>query len=75
MALAFSIGLALLVGVMFMFHTQYFWGKESNSNINTINCTLTNLSNSFGSINVVIVLIVIAGAMLAVTYYSSSRGF
>lgn len=75
MAIILSIVISLIAGVTFMYSTQYFWGKESNSNINTLNCTMNNLTSSFGTFSVlgIIVLVVVsAGALMLLC---SCRGF
>jgi len=71
MAIAISVGMSLLIGVTFMFQTQYFWGKEDNSNINTINSTITNITGSMGTSSflglIITVVLVLAIAMLLCT--------
>jgi len=75
MAIALGIGLVFIIGVTVMFQTQYFWGKESNENINTINCTISNVTGSFGTgsfLLVIVVVVVLAAAML---FLCTARGF
>ena len=72
MAIALSIAVSLLVGVTVMFETQYFWGKEDNSNIATINASITNFNSVFNIVPIVIVLVVALGL---VTLLCTCRGF
>jgi len=75
MALILSVVISLVAGVTFMYTTQYFWGKESNSNINTLNCTMNNLTNSFGTFSVlgtIVIVVVLAAIMMLMC---SCRGF
>ena len=75
MAIILSIGISLVAGVTFMYNTQYFWGKEDNSNINTLNCTMNNLTGSFGTFSVlgVIVMAIVIASILMLS--CSLRGF
>jgi len=75
MALILSVVISLVAGVTFMYTTQYFWGKESNSNINTLNCTMNNLTNSFGTFSVLAVIVVVVISALVVMGLCSCRGF
>ena len=75
MAIAVSIALSLIVGIGVMFNTKYFWGKESNPNINNLNCTITNMTNQFGTFSVTGVIILIVVALAAILILSCSRGF
>ena len=75
MALILSVGICLLAGVTFMYSTQYFWGKESNSNINTLNCTMNNLTSSFGTFNVLSVIVVVVVLAAIIMFMCSCRGF
>ena len=75
MAIILSIGISLVAGVTFMYNTQYFWGKESNSNINTMNATMNDMTGSFGTfsvLGVIVMVLVLAGAVMLLC---SVRGF
>jgi len=72
LAVALSITICLIVGIGIMFQTQYFWGKESNPNINAINTSITNFNNVF---NIVPVIVIIAVGLGAVMLLSTARGF
>ena len=75
MAIALSVIVSLIIGVTVMYQTQYFWGKEDNSNINTLNCTMNNLTGSFGtSSSLMLILVVVAGLIIGI-YVSTMRGF
>jgi|GEM_PF-5002922 len=75
MAIVISVGMALLVGVTVMYQTQYFWGKESNSNINTLNCTMNNLTSSFGTSSVLNLVVIIVIFLAICMLLCSCRGF
>jgi len=76
MALVLSIGIALVIGVSIMYQTQYFWGKESNDNINTINCTMNNLSNTFYSVGGLMPIVIVAIVFIGILMYTCTlRGF
>jgi ABC-type antimicrobial peptide transport system permease subunit len=75
MAIALSIGASLLVGVTVMFQTQYFWGKEDNPNIKNINATITNLTASFGTANILTMIIVVVVALFVAMCLCTFRGF
>jgi len=61
----------LIVGILVMYHTQAFWGLESNSNANTMNCTL-NAATSIGIMPIIIIIVVAIGILL---FISTARGF
>ena len=62
----------LIVGIIIMYHTRAFWGLESNSNANTLNCTM----NAFSSINLYPLIIILAIVLIvAVLFMSTARGF
>lgn len=73
MAIALSVGLSLIVGITVMFQTKYFWGKESNPNINNLNCTMTNLTSSFGTVNTLVVIVVVVLALGGATFACTCR--
>ena len=75
MAIALSIVISLIAGITFMFSTEYFWDKEDNPNINTINCTMTNISNSVGSIGLLGVIILVVAVLCIAVFMCSCRGF
>ena len=75
MALILSVVISLVAVVTFLYTNQYFWGKESNSNINTLNCTMNNLTNSFGTFSVLAVIVVVVISALVVMGLCSCRGF
>ena len=75
MALALSIALSLIVGISVMFTTKYFWGKESNDNINTLNCTMNNLTSEFGVSGIFSIIIIVVVAIIIVIFRCSFRGF
>lgn len=64
-----SISLCLVIGVYVMYETKAFWGKESNSNINTMNTTMNFLSST----NLLPVIITIVILTLAVGMLLSTR--
>jgi len=56
MAIALSIGMSLIIGITFMYNTQYFWNKEDNPNICAMNNTMnefTNVSGTVGSVGII----------------------
>jgi len=55
-----------------MFETRAFWGKESNSNINSINCSMNTVSAT-GFLPIIIAVVVIVIALFLVM--TTSRGF
>lgn len=59
------------MGVLIMYETKAFWGKESNQNINTMNCTM-NFMNSFNLIPVVVIIVV---GLIVVMFLTTCRGF
>lgn len=61
-SLVLSISVCLVIGVLVMYETKAFWGKESNENINTLNCTM-NLLSAHNLIPLVI--LVVAGLLVA----------
>jgi len=75
MAIALSIAISLIAGITFMFTTQYFWGKEDNSNINTLNCTMTNITNSFGTASSIVMIVIIVSVLAIAVFMCSCRGF
>ena len=76
MSIALSISISLILGVAVMYQTQYFWGKESNSNINNMNCTMNNLTSQFGTIGTLgSILIVIVVLFLILGVCTSRCGF
>jgi len=75
MAIILSVAISLLAGVTVMYSTQYFWGKESNSNINTMNATMNNLTASFGSVSVLGTIVVVIVLALVMMLLCSVRGF
>lgn len=75
MAIIVSIVFSLITGVAFMYKTEYFWGKESNSNINTLNCTLNNMSDTFGVNTSFNMLIIVVIALAAIVMLCTTRGF
>lgn len=75
MAIAISIGVSLLIGVTVMFQTRYFWGKESNDNINTLNCTMTNLTSSFGTVGIIGFIVMVALFAFVAVLMFTVRGF
>ena len=75
MAIALSIGASLLIGVTYMFQTQYFWGKEDNPNIANINASITNLTSSFGTAGVLSVIIIVIVALFISCLACTFRGF
>ena len=58
-SLVLATVICLVVGIEIMYETKAFWGKESNSNINTINCTM-NTIGSTGFLPLVIIIVVSA---------------
>jgi hypothetical protein len=64
-----SISLCLVVGIYIMYETKAFWGKESNSNINTLNCSM----NFMSSTNLLPVVITIVVAALAIGMLMTTR--
>ena len=72
MAIVMSVLFSLVAGVYVMYENQYFWGKEDNSNINTMNNTM-NTVGSVTNLSVVIVVILVAVGMLM--FVSTFRGF
>ena len=54
-----------------MYETKAFWGKEENSNINTINNTM-NVINNYGLIPVVIIIV---AAIFCVMGLTTRAGF
>lgn len=75
MAIILSVVISLLAGVTVMYNTQYFWGKESNSNINTMNTTMNDMTSSFGTFSVLGVIVVVIVLALALMGLCSCRGF
>jgi len=75
MAIALSIIISLVAGITVMYQTQYFWGKEGNSNINNINCSMNNLSDSIGSVSMIAGIVSIIGVLVIVALACSCRGF
>ena len=72
MAILISIVFSLLAGVTIMYENQYFWGKESNPNICTMNNTINNFNSSFDFVSIVIILLVSLGIIM---YVCTLRGF
>jgi len=72
MAIIVSILLALLSGVTVMFNNKYFWGKESNDNIATINSTLTSVDAVY-SVNIIVILAI--GFLAMLIFVFTLRGF
>lgn len=72
-SLVLSISFCLIIGVYIMYETKAFWGKESNSNINTINCSMNTLSST-GLLPVVFMVIVIVIGILLVGTTRSGFG-
>ena len=72
MAIAISIIFSLVAGVTVMYNNKYFWGKEDNQNINTMNCSINNFNSviNFSAVAVA-VIVVLGGVMLLCT----TRGF
>ena len=68
-SLVLSISLCLVVGIYIMYETKAFWGKESNSNINTLNCSM----NFMSSTNLLPVVITIVVAALAIGMLMTTR--
>jgi hypothetical protein len=52
-----------------MYETKAFWGKESNSNINTINNTMNFMSSN----NLLIVVIVVVLGVLVIGMLLTTR--
>ena len=75
MAIALSIVISLIAGVAAMYQTQYFWGKESNDNINTLNCTMNNLTSSFGTVSFLGIIILVVAVLAVSVLICSCRGF
>lgn len=61
-----SMGLMLLVGVTVMFETEYFWDYEDNSNVVTLNSTITGFGGVFLPVVVLIILVVAVVLMCTV---------
>jgi len=72
MAIAISILLALIAGITIMFQTQYFWGKEDNPNIASINTSMTNFNSAYGLMPIVVVLVL---ALIIGLIMCTMRGF
>jgi len=72
MAIALSITISLLAGITVMYNNKYFWGKEDNQNINTINNTLTSF-DSFTNISIVITVVIVVLAV--VLLFCTRMGF
>ena len=72
MAIALSIAFSLVAGVMVMFNTQYFWGKEDNPNICAMNTSITNFNTVVNFTLVAIVILVAVGAFML---FCCTRGF
>ena len=75
MAIIVSILLSLVAGVNIMYQNKYFWGKESNSNINTMNCTFNALTDTVGTFGVILIAITMVAALAFVAFLCSCRGF
>jgi len=72
MAIALSIFISLIAGVTIMFENKYFWGKEDNQNIATINASITNFNSVVSIVPMVIILVVALGLVMLVC---TMRGF
>jgi len=75
MAIVISIMISLITGVSIMYNTQYFWGKESNSNINTMNCTINNMTSTFSVSGFFALVIVVVAVAAVVMFMCTARGF
>ena len=53
-----------------MYETKAFWGKESNQNINTLNCTMNFMSANNLLPIVILVAVILLAAMCLTTRYS-----
>ena len=63
-----SISICLVIGVYIMYETKAFWGKESNSNINTINATMNFMSaTNFLPVIIIVVVLALGISMLMTT--------
>ena len=63
-----ATAICLVVGIEIMYETKAFWGKESNSNINTINCTMNFMSaNNILPIVITVVVCALAIGLLMTT--------
>jgi hypothetical protein len=66
-----SISISLIIGVMIMYETKAFWGKESNSNINTMNTTMNFLSSN----NLLPIVGIVIVALFICMLLGTTRGF
>ena len=62
----------LIVGILVMYETKAFWGLESNSNANTLNCTMNTIYSIDFLPLIIIVAVVAIGAIL---FMSTAKGF
>jgi len=60
------------MGVTAMYNNKYFWGKESNQNINAINSSINSFNSVFDFTIIAIIIIVVLGIILFVCTF---RGF
>jgi len=72
MAVMISIFIALLSGVTVMFTTKYFWGMESNTNVASINASMTAVNSVY---NVNVLVLVVVAVMVVVMAVCTVRGF
>ena len=68
-SLVLSISICLIIGVLIMYETKAFWGKESNSNINTLNTTMNFLSSN----NLLLVIVAVTVCSLAICMLMTTR--
>jgi len=75
MAIALSIGMSLIIGITFMYNTQYFWNKEDNPNICAMNNTMNEFTNVSGTVGSVGIIIVVVAVLAIAVLVLSCRGF
>jgi len=75
MAIALSIVISLIAGITAMYQTQYFWGKESNDNINTMNNSMNTLTDSVGTSTSLGAILVVVAVLIVAVLMCSCRGF
>jgi len=58
-----------------MYNTQYFWGKEDNPNINSMNCSMNAFSDTVGSVGSLGIIVLLLAVGFIALYCLSCRAF
>jgi len=64
----------LIVGIVTMYHTQAFWGLESNSNACALNTSMNTFYSIGGFAPVIIMIVVIIIAVFLLTSVRAGFG-